>query len=48
VFVTTKGEDAGQGATDSPSQEAQDVKAAKEQGNPPLAANTTTEELPEI
>jgi hypothetical protein len=48
VFVTTKGNDAGQGADDPPSQAAQDVEAAKEQGNPPLAANTVTEELPEI
>jgi hypothetical protein len=48
VFVTTKGDDAGQGATDPPLQAAQDVEAAKEQGNPPLAADTTTEQLPEI
>jgi hypothetical protein len=48
VFVTTKGDDVGQGATDPPSQVAQDVEAAKEQGNPPLAANTTTKELPKI
>jgi hypothetical protein len=27
---------------------AKDIEAAKEQGNPPLAANTATEELPEI
>jgi hypothetical protein len=48
VFVTTKGDDAGQGAADPPSQEAQDVEAAKEQGDLPLAANTATEQLPEI
>jgi hypothetical protein len=29
VFVTTNGDDAGQGAADPPSQEAQDVEAAK-------------------
>jgi hypothetical protein len=48
VFVTNKGDDAGQRAADLPSQVAQDVEAAKEQGNPPLAANTATEQLPEI
>jgi hypothetical protein len=30
VFVTTKGDESGQGATDLPSQAAQDVEAAKE------------------
>jgi hypothetical protein len=42
VFVTNKGDDAGQGAADPPSQVTQDVEAAKEQGDPPLAANTAT------
>jgi hypothetical protein len=48
VFVTNKGDDVGQRAADPPSQEAPDVQAAKEQGNPPLAADTATEQLPEI
>jgi hypothetical protein len=48
VSVTNKGDDAGQGATDPPSQVARDVEAAKEQGDPPLAANTATKQLPEI
>jgi hypothetical protein len=48
VFVTNKGDDARQRAADPPSQAAQDVEAAKEQGNPPLAADTATEQLPEI
>jgi hypothetical protein len=48
VFVANKGDDAGQRATDPPSQATQDVEAAKEQGNPPLAADTATEQLPEI
>jgi hypothetical protein len=48
VFVTNKGDDAAQRAIDPPSQEAQDVEAAKEQGNPPLAADTATEQLPKI
>jgi hypothetical protein len=48
VFVTNKGDDAGQRAADPPSQAAQDVEAAKEQGNPPLVADTATEQLPEI
>jgi hypothetical protein len=41
VFVTNKGDDAGQGVVDPPSQAAHDVEAAKEQGNLPLAANTS-------
>jgi hypothetical protein len=48
VFVTNKGDDTGQRATDLPSQVAQDVETAKEKGNPPLAADTATEQLPEI
>jgi hypothetical protein len=48
VFVTNKGDDAGQRAADPPSQAAQDVEAAKEQGNPHLADDTAMEELPEI
>jgi hypothetical protein len=48
VFVTNKGDDAGQRVADLLSQAAQDVEAAKEQGNPPLAADTATEQLPEI
>jgi hypothetical protein len=48
VFVTNKGDDAGQGAADPPSQAAQDIETAREQGNPPPAANTTMEGLPEI
>jgi hypothetical protein len=48
VFVTNKRDDARQRAADTPSQAAQDVEAAKEQGNPPLAADTTIEQLPEI
>jgi hypothetical protein len=43
VFVTNKGDDAGQRAADPPSQAAHGVEAAKEQGNPPLAADTATE-----
>jgi hypothetical protein len=38
VFVTNKGDDVGQGVADPPSRPAKDVEAAKEQGNPPLAA----------
>jgi hypothetical protein len=48
VFVTNKGDDAGQGAADLPSQATKDAEAAGVQGNPPPAANATTEGLPEI
>jgi hypothetical protein len=48
VFMTSKGDNDGQGATDPLSQAAQDVEAAKEQGNPPSATNTTMEGLPVI
>jgi hypothetical protein len=48
VFVTNKGDDAGQRAADPQSQAAQDVESAKEQGNPPLATDTAREQLPEI
>jgi hypothetical protein len=46
--MTNKGYDAGQGAVDPPSEAPQDVEAAREQGNPPPAANTIMEGLPEI
>jgi hypothetical protein len=46
--MTTKGDDAGQGTADPPSQEAHIVEATKEQGDPPLATNTAIEQLPEI
>jgi hypothetical protein len=48
VFVINKGDDARQRVADPPSQAAQDVEAAKEQGNSPLATDTTMEQLPEI
>jgi hypothetical protein len=48
VFVTNKGDDVVQRDANPPSQTAQDVEAAKGQGNPPLAADTATEQLPEI
>jgi cell division septum initiation protein DivIVA len=46
--MTNKGDDAGKVAGDPPSQEAHDGEAAKEQGNPPLAADPAMEQLPEI
>jgi hypothetical protein len=48
VFMTNKGDDAGQGATDPPSQASQDAEATREQGDLPLAANKTMEGLPEV
>jgi hypothetical protein len=48
VFMTNKGDDAGQTTCDPPSQAAHDGDAGKEQGNPPLVADPTTEQLPKI
>jgi hypothetical protein len=48
VFMTNKGDDAGQETSDPPSQAAHDRDAGKEQGNPPPAADPATEQLPEI
>jgi hypothetical protein len=48
VFMTNKGDDAGQATGDPPSQEAHDGDAGKEQGNPRPAADPATEQLPEI
>jgi hypothetical protein len=48
VFVTNKGDDAGQGAADPPSQATKDAEATGVQRNPPPAANATTEGLPKI
>jgi hypothetical protein len=48
VFMTNKGDDAGQTTGDPPSQAAHDGDAGKEQGNPPPAADPATEQLPEI
>jgi hypothetical protein len=46
--MTSKGDDAGQATDDPPSQEAHDGDVGKEQDNPPLAADPTMEQLPEI
>jgi hypothetical protein len=43
VFMTNKGDDAGQTTGDPPSQAAHDRDAGKEQGNPPQAADPATE-----
>jgi hypothetical protein len=48
VFMTSKGDDAGQATADPPSQAAHDGDTAKEQGNPALATDPATEQLPEI
>jgi hypothetical protein len=48
VFMTNKGDDAGQTTGDPPSQAANDRDAGKEQGNPPPAGDPATEQLPEI
>jgi hypothetical protein len=48
VFMTNKGDDAGQTTGDLPSQAAHDGDVSKEQGNPPPAVDPTTEQLPEI
>jgi hypothetical protein len=48
VFMTNKGDDAGQATGDPPSQTAHDRDAGKEQGNPPSAADPAMEQLPEI
>jgi hypothetical protein len=48
VFMTNKGDDAGQTTGDPPSQAAHDGDAGKEQGNPPQATDPATEQLPEI
>jgi hypothetical protein len=46
--MTNKRDDTGQTTDDPPSQAAHDGDASKEQGNPPPAADPTTEQLPEI
>jgi hypothetical protein len=43
VFMTSKGDDAGQATADPPSQAAHDGDAAQEQVNPPLATDPATE-----
>jgi hypothetical protein len=43
VFMTNKGDDAGQTTGDLPSQAAHDRDAGKEQGNPPPAGDPATE-----
>jgi hypothetical protein len=48
VFMTNKGDDAGQTIGDPPSQAAHDGDAGKEQGNPPLVADPAKEQLPKI
>jgi hypothetical protein len=48
VFVTNKGDDAGQTTGDPPSQAVHDGDAGNEQGNPLPAADPATEQLPEI
>jgi hypothetical protein len=48
VFMTNKGDDAGQTTDNPPSQAAHDRDAGKEQGNPPTAANPAMEQLPEF
>jgi hypothetical protein len=48
VFMTNKADDVGQRTGDPPSQAAHDGDAGKKQGNPPLAADPATEQLPEI
>jgi hypothetical protein len=48
LFMTRKGDDAGQRTGDQPSQVAHDGDVGKEQGNPPLAADPATEQLSEI
>jgi hypothetical protein len=48
VFVTNKGDDAGQATEDPPSQAVHDGDTGNEQGNPPPAADPATERLPEI
>jgi hypothetical protein len=48
VFMTKKGDDAGQGTSDPPSQAAHDRDTSKEQGNPPPAADPAMKQLPEI
>jgi hypothetical protein len=48
VFVTNKGDDAGQTTGDPPSQAVHNGDAGNEQGNPPLAIDPATEQLPEI
>jgi hypothetical protein len=46
VFMTNKGDDARQTIGDPPSHVVHDGDAGKEQGNPPLAADPATEQLP--
>jgi hypothetical protein len=48
VFITNKGDDAGQTTDDPPSQAVHDGDAGKEQGNPSPAADPAAEQLPEI
>jgi hypothetical protein len=48
VFMTNKGDDAGQATGDPPSQAAHDGDTGKEQGNPPPATDPAMEQLPEI
>jgi hypothetical protein len=48
VFMTNKGDDAGQTTGDPPSQAAHDGDAGKDHGNPSPAADPATEQLPAI
>jgi hypothetical protein len=48
VFMTNKGDDAGQTTGDPPSQAAHDGDASNEQGNPPPAADPAMEQLFDI
>jgi hypothetical protein len=48
VFMTNKGDDAGQTTGDLPSQAAHDGDTGKEQGNPPSATDPAMKQLPEI
>jgi hypothetical protein len=48
VFMTNKGDDAGQATGDPPSQAAHERDAGKEQGNPRPAADPSMEKLPKI
>jgi hypothetical protein len=48
VFMTNKGDDAGQTTSDLPSQAAHDGDVGKEQGDPPPAADPAMEQLPKI
>jgi hypothetical protein len=48
VFLTNKGDDAGQTTSDPSSQAVHNGDAGEDQGNPPPAAVPTKEKLPEI